>query len=213
MTEKNPDTERILLAREHASEQGVEVDPGSKPKAAKVMAKADARIDLRSESRAEKSSEAERLREEEFASATVTPAGSTAAAAAGTGSTPSAATDDAATAASAPAGTAYVHHGVHHVTQPPVDDLAADELESSTYLRDSSFTTGGAGPLAGRAYRRSRAEMPQIKQERHYGKYLEVPKGRRSLFSSRDARRHRRVIAGVVVVVAAVAVVLWILFH
>ncbi|MCH3967323.1 MAG: hypothetical protein PHR15_08075 [Atopobiaceae bacterium] len=77
---------------------------------------------------------------------------------------------------------------------------------------DSSYIKPSKNPLAGIGYRRSRSKMPQLQHELHYGQYLEMPKGRRSIFASQEQRRHQRgVIAGIIVVavLAIVGFLIW----
>lgn len=91
-------------------------------------------------------------------------------------------------------------------TQPAIDDLAEDGSVSEQYTHDSNVTIRGGG-LSGREYRRSRSSMPQLQRSVHYGQYLEVPKGRRAIFTPAGRRRRRNsIIAAVVVAVAFVIV-------
>ena len=73
----------------------------------------------------------------------------------------------------------YVRPARQHRTVGAVDDLAADDAESD-YSHDSEFTVGSRSPLPGRAYRRSRNEMPQLKHDLQYGQYLSVPRDART---------------------------------
>ena len=99
-----------------------------------------------------------------------------------------------------------------HITQPPVDDLATDDLIADTTSHDSSYIKPSKNPLAGMEYRRSRSKMPQLQHELHYGQYLEMPKGRRAIFASQEERRRKRNIAfvvGGIIVLAVIAFFIW----
>ena len=66
----------------------------------------------------------------------------------------------------------------------------------------------GATPFAGRSYRRSRADIGKLKQDSHYAQYLQIPKGKRSIFVSREqARRRNSIIAMALIVLALLAVI------
>ena len=99
----------------------------------------------------------------------------------------------------------YVRPARPHRTVGAVDDLAADDAESD-YSHDSEFTVGSHSPLPGRAYRRSRNEMPQLKHDLQYGQYLSVPKGRKDIFVHNGRRRRMRTVITVVVVLALLAI-------
>ena len=104
----------------------------------------------------------------------------------------------------------YTRPRRHHVTQPPVNSLAEDDLEKE-YVHDSNFVNG-RGPIGDRAYRRSRQDIATLKRDSPYGQYLSVPKGRRQIFASRERRRRLKAVLALFVVVAilvAVALVLW----
>ena len=115
--------------------------------------------------------------------------------------------------ASAPAAPRYVRQRTPHRSQGTLDDLnAEDSTSSATYTHDSNISVGGATPLSGMAYRRARSDMSRVKSSTSYGQYLEIPKGRRSIFASRErARRRNSVLALFVVVVLLVlaAMFLW----
>ncbi|MCI1665745.1 MAG: hypothetical protein LKI25_05160 [Atopobiaceae bacterium] len=101
----------------------------------------------------------------------------------------------------------FVRRPQPHRTQPPVNDIEADEAVSTEYTHDSDFTMRRGNPLAGgHAYRKSRSGMPQMQHDLHYGQYLEMPKGSRSIFATREQRMRRRVVT-IVIVVAIVAIV------
>ena len=113
--------------------------------------------------------------------------------------------------ASAPAAPRYVRKRTPHRSQGTLDDLTAEDSESSaTYTHDSNISVGGATPLSGMEYRRARNNMSRVKGSR-YGQYLEIPKGRRSIFASRErARRRNSVLALFVVMLLLVLAAMFI---
>lgn len=114
--------------------------------------------------------------------------------------------------ASAPAAPRYVRKRTPHRSQGTVDDLTDDSIPSASYTHDSNISVGGATPLSGRAYRRARSDISRVKNGTRYGQYLEIPKGRRSIFASRErARRRNSVLALFVVIILLVlaAMFLW----
>ena len=102
--------------------------------------------------------------------------------------------------------TPYVRPRKPHRTQSAIDDLAQDNLieTSGGYTHDSNITVRGHRPFSGRPYRRSQADMNKLKQGSQYGQYLQIPKGKRSIFVSRE-RVHRR---NSVIIAVCIAVVL-----
>ena len=113
--------------------------------------------------------------------------------------------------ASAPAAPRYVRKRAPHLDQGTLDDLSEDSAESAVYTHDSNISVGGATPLSGMAYRRARSNMSRVSNTR-YGQYLEIPKGRRSIFASRErARRRNSVIAlfAVIALLVLAAMFLW----
>lgn len=100
-----------------------------------------------------------------------------------------------------PAARPYVRQPRARITQPAINDLAADDdLAASAYTHDSDFTTGG-GIASGRGYSRSRSDMRRLQKDLHYGQYLEIPKGRRDIFAKRErANRAKSLVAAVVVI-------------
>lgn len=121
------------------------------------------------------------------------------------------ATEPSFSTASAPAAPRYVRRRTPHVDQGTLDDLSEDNAESAVYTHDSNISVGGATPLSGMAYRRARSNMSRVGNTR-YGQYLEIPKGRRSIFASRErARRRNSVIAlfAVIALLVMAAMLLW----
>ena len=119
---------------------------------------------------------------------------------------------DAFVAASAPVAPRYVRQRTPHRSQGSLDDLADDSQDAGNYTHDSNISVGGATPLSGMAYRRSRSNMSRVKNGSRYGQYLEIPKGRRTIFASRErARRRKSVLAllAVVTLLALAAMFIW----
>lgn len=100
----------------------------------------------------------------------------------------------------------YAHEPRRHRTQPPVNDVQADDAFEHHYSHDSSYTLSTHNPIARGAYRRARSSETKIRQELKYGQYLSVPKGNREIFSSHDRTKRGRLLA-VAIVVAIIAVV------
>ena len=106
----------------------------------------------------------------------------------------------------------YVRQRTPHRSQGTLDDLADDDTPSQGYTHDSNIAVGGATPLSGMAYRRSRSNMSRVRSGTRYGQYLEIPKGRRSIFASRErARRRRSVLAllAVITLLVFAAMFIW----
>ena len=108
--------------------------------------------------------------------------------------------------------TPYVRKPRPRKTQEAINDLEQDESYAQGFTHDSNVTVRGRNPLSGTAYRRSRANMSQLQRDLHYGQYLEIPKGKRSIFSSRErsaAIRSRAILAAIVIVLIIVAILAW----
>ena len=106
----------------------------------------------------------------------------------------------------------YVRKPKPRKTQEAINDFEQDESFSAGFTHDSNVTVRGRNPLSGTAYSRSRANMPQLQRDLHYGQYLEIPKGKRQIFSSRErsaAIRSRAITAAIVIVLVIVAVIAW----
>ena len=104
--------------------------------------------------------------------------------------------------------TPYVRQRPAHRSVEPIDDLAQEPDEAGYVTHDSDFTVPG-GAISGRAYRRSRAEGAQLRRDLHYGQYLEIPKGRRDIFASRERRTRIKTAVALFVVLAVLAVVVF----
>ena len=104
--------------------------------------------------------------------------------------------------------TPYVRQRPAHRSVEPIDDLAQEPDDAGYVTHDSDFTVPG-GAISGRAYRRSRAEGAQLRRDLHYGQYLEIPKGRRDIFASRERRTRIKTAVALFVVLAVLAVVVF----
>ena len=104
--------------------------------------------------------------------------------------------------------TPYVRQRPAHRSVEPIDDLAAEADEPELLAHDSGYTAPG-GALSGRAYRRSRAEGSKLRRDLHYGQYLEIPKGRRDIFASRERKTRIKTAIALIVVLAVLAVVVF----
>lgn len=97
-------------------------------------------------------------------------------------------------------------------TQEAINDLEEDESFSAGFTHDSNITVGSRNPLSGRVYKRSRGGVAQLQRDLHYGQYLEIPKGRRQIFSSRErsaAVRSRATIAIIMIVLVIIGILAW----
>lgn len=106
--------------------------------------------------------------------------------------------------------TPYVHKRAPRRTIEAIDDLADDE-SSTVYTHESDIAIGGM--VSDGRYRRARAEVSQFQKNNRYGQYLEVPKGRRSIFVKRESARRRRSVLAALVVIALLAVVAYVVWQ
>lgn len=105
--------------------------------------------------------------------------------------------------------TPYVRKPRPRRTQEAINDLEQDESYAQGFTHDSNVTVSSRNPLSGTVYSRSRQKMPQLQRDLHYGQYLEIPKGRRQIFSSRErsaAIRSRAITAVIVIILIIVAI-------
>lgn len=112
----------------------------------------------------------------------------------------------------APARKPYVPKARPRKTQEAINDLEEDESFAAGFTHDSNITVGSRNPLSGRAYNRSRGGVAQLQRDLHYGQYLEIPKGKRQIFSSRErsaAIRSRAIIAVIMIALAVIAICAW----
>ena len=101
----------------------------------------------------------------------------------------------------------YTRPRAPHKTQPAINDDAADGTYSPEgYAHDSNIAIGGGVLSGGHSYRRARKSRSSMQQGR-YGQYLEVPKGRRSIFASRDRMRRRRSLFSIIAVILVFVVI------
>lgn len=107
--------------------------------------------------------------------------------------------------------TPYVRQRTPHKTQEAIDDLS-DGGGSDRYTHDSNIAVSGGAFSGGRAYRKARSNRSSM-QGGQYGQYLEVPKGRRSLFESREKARRRRSIATLAAIILALGLVVIFIVH
>ena len=110
--------------------------------------------------------------------------------------------------------TPYVRRQRPRRTQEAINDLEIDESYAQSFTHDSNVTVKGRNPLSGSVYSRSRANMPQLQRDLHYGQYLSIPKGRRQIFQSRDrtaAIRTRAITSLIIVILIIIAVIAWML--
>ena len=113
-------------------------------------------------------------------------------------------------------GTPYVRKERPRHTAAAIDDMEADELYARVqYQHDSNITIGRTNPFSrsSRAYRSAQRRVPQLHQGHSYGRYLEVPKGRMSLFSMEQQRRQRRNILMVVALIALIALIVFLVLR
>ena len=112
----------------------------------------------------------------------------------------------------APARKPYVPKARPRKTQEAINDLEEDESFAAGFTHDSNVTVGSRNPLSGRAYNRSRGGVAQLQRDLHYGQYLEIPKGKRQIFSSRErsaAIRSRAIIAVIMIALVVIAICAW----
>lgn len=101
---------------------------------------------------------------------------------------------------------AYVREPRYHKSQPPVNDIQADETYDNQYSHESGYTLSSRTGMSRGMYRGARSQETKVRQELKYGQYLSVPKGSREIFGSRE-RQQRRTIITVAVAVAVIAIV------
>ena len=113
-------------------------------------------------------------------------------------------------AAEATPRTTYVRRRAPRRTQEAIDDLAEDDSPIE-YAHESNIAVGGM--IADRKYRRARSDISQIQTNNRYGQYLEIPKGRRSIFAKRERSRRRKSALAAIVVVGILAIVAYIVWQ
>lgn len=108
----------------------------------------------------------------------------------------------------------YVRRERPRKTQAAIDDMEADDLYARvSYHHDSNITVGRMNPFSGtsRAYRRTQRSIPQLHEGHGYGRYLQVPKGRGSLFSMQVQRQRRRTAAAIIISILAIALLIFVI--
>lgn len=104
----------------------------------------------------------------------------------------------------------YTRARTPHKTVAPINDFdnqaSADGFEGFTH--DSDYANRGT-VLSGRSYRKSRSEMPQLRRDLHYGQYLEIPKGRRDIFASRERKMRIRSVVALIAVIVVLCVIVF----
>ena len=114
---------------------------------------------------------------------------------------------------SAPTSARFVRSSTPRRTVEPVDRLEEDEAEAAIeYVHDSDYHTTTFRPISGLEYRRQQQELGKFREGRRYGQYLEIPKGRRTIFAHEErGRRIKSVLAllFVVALMAGVAFFVW----
>ncbi len=105
----------------------------------------------------------------------------------------------------------YVRQPKPRRTQEAIDNLEQDDSYAEVYAHDSNVSSrGGMSPLTGLSgldYHRSRHDMGKLQRDLHYGQYLEVPKGRRQIFQSRQRAQQIRSRANATLVVVALVII------
>lgn len=95
---------------------------------------------------------------------------------------------------------AYVRPAKPRRTVEAIDDDDQDAFDArGNYTHDSNFTVSGQ--------RRIR-QGDRLQRDSQYGQYLQVPKGKKSIFSSRQQAKQRRSAIVMVVIVVILAVLL-----
>lgn len=105
--------------------------------------------------------------------------------------------------------TPYVRRQTPRRTAEAIDDLAQSDTPAM-YTHESDIAVGGV--VGDRSYRKARTEITQFQKNNRYGQYLQVPKGRRSIFAKQErSRRRKSVLAAIIVIgiLAAAAYVVW----
>lgn len=101
----------------------------------------------------------------------------------------------------------YVRQRAPHKTQAAINDLSEDgNISASGYAHDSNITVRGGALSGSRTYRRARNDRSGFTGGQ-YGQYLEVPKGRRTIFESRERAKKRRATIGLLVIILALTLV------
>lgn len=106
----------------------------------------------------------------------------------------------------------YVRQPRPRKTAEAIDNLEQDDLYATSYVHDSNISVGG-NPISSRPYSRSRSDTGRLQRNLHYGQYLEVPKGKRQIFASRERSRQVRSRLCAVAIIAGLALVLFLVLR
>lgn len=106
----------------------------------------------------------------------------------------------------------YVRARPAHRSVEPINDLEQDD-ETGRYVAHDSAYTGRGSALSGGAYRRSRADAAQLRRDLHYGQYLEIPKGRRDIFASRERKTRIKTAIALIVVLAVLVLAVYLVWE
>lgn len=109
-----------------------------------------------------------------------------------------------------PAPRTYVRQRPPRRTMDAIDDLAEDD-NPMTYTHESNIAIGGV--VQDGSYRRARASVTQFQKNNRYGQYLEVPKGRRSIFAKQERKRRRQSAIAALIVVALLVVIAYVVWQ
>lgn len=103
----------------------------------------------------------------------------------------------------------YVRPRKARRTVESIDDFQNGDLgqPAGGYVNDSNVTVRG-GALSGGSYRRSRSRVNKLQRSSRYGQYLEIPKGKRSIFVSREKARRRNSVIIMILIAAAIVLVI-----
>lgn len=108
----------------------------------------------------------------------------------------------------------FVRQRTPHRTQEAIDDLAQDGASLGEYTHDSNISVRG-GAFSGRSYRRARSGMGQVRgQGNRYSQYLEIPKGKRTIFVTQQRLKRRQSLMstiGIIVLILAAVLIIWVL--
>ena len=109
----------------------------------------------------------------------------------------------------APEHPAYVRQRPAHRSVGTVSDFDDSGKEAPTSIaHDSGYTN--RGPLVGaNSYRRSRSDAEKLRRDLHYGQYLEIPKGRRDIFASRERKMRIRSVVALIAVIVVLCVIVF----
>lgn len=109
--------------------------------------------------------------------------------------------------------TPYVRPRTPHITQEAINDIDPENGASrGSYQHDSNVAIGHAFSGGSAQYRRAHRSSAGMKNNR-YGQYLEIPKGRRSIFQSKAHAQRRKSILTLIVVALLLVLVFLFVWH